>query len=97
MPGNKHAEELNELASRVYEQAAQMIGEWCEKTYRGKKDSEEQQLEDYLEVAERASALLLGNALALTDPAGDEDELRAMGGCILAVADYVRAQEQQPN
>lgn len=97
MNNKKHQQELDELVSRIYEAAADMITDYCEKTYGSDPENTlEQQLDDYINVAQRASSYLLGNALALIDPDQDGELIKESVDRIQAVADYVRAQAQEP-
>ena len=60
----------------------------------------EQQLEDYLFVAEETSAYLLGNALALLDPSSQEAEIESFINDLRKVMQYAAKKmgsEQKPN
>ena len=73
----EHYNELVELSQKIYEQATVKLTEYCAAKYSGiGNDTMEQQLNDYLFVAEETSAYLLGNALALLDADSQEAEIR---------------------
>ena len=62
----KHYNELTELSQEIYDQATDKLTNFCAAKYCGiSNDTTEQQLEDYLFVAEETSSYLLGTALAL--------------------------------
>ena len=72
----KHYNELVLLSQEIYDQASDKLTNYCANKYCGVgNDTTEQQLEDYLFVAEETSAYLLGNALALLDPSSQEGEI----------------------
>ena len=71
----EHHNELILLSQKVYDQATDEITNYCAAKYCGVgNDTTEQQLEDYLFVAEETSAYLLGNAYALLDPVDPSSE-----------------------
>ena len=73
----EHYNELIELSQKIYEQATEKLTNYCAAKYCGiGNDTMEQQLNDYLFVAEETSAYLLGNALALLDADSQEAEIR---------------------
>ena len=73
----KHYNELSLLSQEIYDQASDKLTNYCATKYCGiGNDTMEQQMEDYLFVAEETSAYLLGNALALLDPESQEEEIR---------------------
>ena len=73
----KHYNELVMLSQEIYDQASDKLTNYCANKYCGVgNDTIEQQLEDYLFVAEETSAYLLGNALALLEPEEREAEIR---------------------
>ena len=72
----KHYNELIELSQEIYDQATDKLTNYCSAKYCGiANDTMEQQLQDYLLVAEETSAFLLGNALALLTPESQEKEI----------------------
>ena len=74
----KHYNELVMLSQEIYDQASDKLTNYCANKYCGVgNDTTEQQLEDYLFVAEETSAYLLGNALALLDPSSQEAEIKS--------------------
>ena len=73
----KHYNELVEVSQKIYDQATDTLTNYCAAKYCAVgNDTTEQQLEDYLFVAEETSAFLLGNALALLDPDTQETEIQ---------------------
>ena len=73
----KHYNELIELSQEIYDQATDKLTNYCAAKYCAVgNDTTEQQLEDYLFVAEETSAYLLGNALALLSPDSQEEEIK---------------------
>jgi hypothetical protein len=74
----KHYNELILLSQEIYDQASDKLTNYCANKYCGVgNDTTEQQLEDYLFVAKKTSAYLLGNALALLDPSSQEAEIES--------------------
>lgn len=74
----EHQNELILLSQKVYDQATDEITNYCASKYCGVgNDTTEEQLEDYLFVAEGISSYLLGNAFALLDPASREEEIES--------------------
>lgn len=72
----KHYNELIQLSQDIYEQATDKLTNYCSTKYCGiAHDTMEDQLQDYLFVAEETSAFLLGNALALLTPESREKEI----------------------
>ena len=72
----KHMNELILLSQEIYDQAADRLTNYCAEKYCGvANDTTEQQLEDYLFVAQETCTYLLGNALALLSPDSQEKEI----------------------
>lgn len=72
----KHYNELIQLSQEIYDQATDKLTNYCATKYCGiANDTMEDQLQDYLFVAEETSAFLLGNALALLTPESQEKEI----------------------
>ena len=87
----KHYNELVMLSQEIYDKAADRVTNYCASKYCGiGNDTMEQQLEDYLFVAEETSAYLLGNALALLDPDSQEEEIRTFVAHLRRVMDYAQ-------
>ncbi len=75
----KHYNELVLLTQEICDQATDKLTNFCAGKYCGVgNDTTEQQLEDYLFVSEQTSIYLLGNALALLDPASQEAEIQSV-------------------
>ena len=73
---SEHYNELIELSQKIYDDATDRITNYCSAKYCGVgNDTTEQQMEDYLFVAEETSAYLFGNALALLTPDSQEQEI----------------------
>lgn len=73
----RHYNELVLLSQEIYDSAADRLTNYCAGKYCGVgNDTTEDQLEDYLFVAEETSAYLLGNALALLEPDSREAEIK---------------------
>ena len=71
-----HYNELIELSQKIYENAADSISNYCACKYCGiSNDTTEQQMGDYLLIAQETSAFLLGNALALLTPDSQEKQI----------------------
>ena len=91
----KHYNELIMLSQEIYDQAADRLTNYCSNKYCGiGNDTMEQQLEDYLFVAEETSAYLLGNALALLDGDSQEAEIRTFEENLRRVISYVLARQK---
>ncbi len=73
----KHYNELVLLSQEIYDQASDRLTNYCANKYCGVgNDTTENQLEDYLFIAEETSTYFLGNALALLDPSSQETEIK---------------------
>ena len=73
-----HYNELILLSQQIYDQATDKLTNFCANKYCGvSNDTTEQQMEDYLFVVNETSAYLFGNALALLEPASQEEEIKA--------------------
>ena len=71
-----HFNELIELCQEICDHANDRIANYCAQKYCGVgNDTTEQQLEDYLFVAEETCTYLLGNALALLSRESQEAEI----------------------
>ena len=74
----KHFNELIEVSQEICDHASDKIANYCAQKYCAVgNDTMEQQLNDYLFVAEETSAYLLGNALALLEADSREAEIQA--------------------
>ena len=74
----KHYNELVALSQEIYDGATEKLTNYLTAKYCASgHDTMEQQMEDYLFVAEQAGAYFLGNALALLDPASREAEIES--------------------
>ena len=97
----KHYNELVKLSQKIYDQAADQLTNYCAAKYCAVgNDTTEQQLEDYLFVAEETSAYLLGNALALLSPDSQEAEIQSFINDLRRVISYAAKKlgsEQKPN
>lgn len=97
----QHYNELVMLSQEIYDQASDKLTNYCANKYCGVgNDTTEQQLEDYLFVAEETSAYLLGNALALLDPSSQEAEIKSFVDDLRRVMAYAAKKlgsEQKPN
>ena len=72
----EHYNELIGLSQKIYEYAADTLTNYCSAKYCGVgNDTTEQQLRDYLFIAEESSAFILGNCLALLTPESREKEI----------------------
>ena len=97
----KHYNELVMLSQEIYDQASDKLTNYCANKYCGVgNDTTEQQLEDYLFVAEETSAYLLGNALAILDPSSQEAEIKSFVDDLRRVMAYAAKKlgsDQKPN
>lgn len=72
----KHYNELIGISQNIYQDATDRITNYCAQKYCGiGNDTSEQQMADYLLIAQETSAFLLGNALALLTPESQEKEI----------------------
>ncbi len=91
MMDKKHYNELIMLSQEIYDQAADRLTNFCATKYCGvSNDTTENQMEDYLFVAEETSAYLLGNALALLDPSTQEAEIKTFVENLRRVIGYAQ-------
>ena len=97
----QHYNELVLLSQEIYDQATDKLTNYCASKYCGiSNDTTENQLEDYLFVAEETSAYLLGNALALLDPSSQEAEIKSFVDNLRRVMAYAAKKlgsDQKPN
>ena len=97
----QHYNELVLLSQEIYDQATDRLTNYCASKYCGiSNDTTENQMEDYLFVAEETSAYLLGNALALLDPSSQEAEIKSFVEDLRRVIDYAQKKmgiDQKPN
>ena len=85
----QHYNELVLLSQEIYDQATDRLTNYCASKYCGiSNDTTENQMEDYLFVAEETSAYLLGNALALLDPSSQEAEIKSFEEKLRMVISY---------
>lgn len=72
-----HYNELIALSQEIYDQATEKLSNYIATKYCAVENSTtEQQMEDYLFIAEETSAYFLGNALALLNPDTQEAEIK---------------------
>ena len=97
----QHYNELVLLSQEIYDQATDRLTNYCASKYCGiSDDTTENQMEDYLFVAEETSAYLLGNALALLDPSSQEAEIKSFVDDLRRVMAYAAKKlgsDQKPN
>lgn len=97
----QHYNELVLLSQEIYDQATDRLTNYCASKYCGiSNDTTENQMEDYLFVAEETSAYLLGNALALLDPSSQEAEIKSFVNDLRRVMAYAAKKlgsDQKPN
>ncbi|MBR1643536.1 MAG: hypothetical protein IJ683_14590 [Butyrivibrio sp.] len=97
----KHYNELIELSQEIYDQAADRLNNYCASKYCGVvNDTMENQLEDYLFVAQETSAYFLGNAMALLDPNTLEQEIQTFVDNLRRVISFAQKKmgvDQKPN
>ena len=97
----KHYNELITLSQEIYDQASDRLTNYCAGKYCGVgNDTMENQMEDYLFVAEQTSTYFLGNALALLDPDTQEAEINTFTENLRKVIRYARNKaegNQRPN
>ena len=95
----KHYNELVELSQEIYDQATDRLTNYCANKYCGVgNDTMEQQLQDYLFVAEETSAFFLGNALALLTPESQEAEIKTFTDNLRRVIAHASQKlNQKPN
>ena len=72
-----HFNELIEVTQKICDNANDQIANYCAQKYCAvENDSTEQQLRDYLFIAEEAAAYILGNALALLNTDSQKKEIQ---------------------
>lgn len=86
-----HYNELIALSQEIYDRATETLTNYCAQKYCAVgNDTMEQQLEDYLFVAEETAAYFFGNALALLDPDTQEREIRTFTDNLRKVVRYAQ-------
>lgn len=94
MIDKKHIQELEKVAAEIYDLAAEKISAYINETYgNNTDDTEVQQLQDFLIIADEVSAYLMGNAMALAEPEFDEGNIAELNSHIAQVTDYVRREQ----
>ena len=97
----QHYNELILLSQEIYDQATDKLTNFCANKYCAiSNDTTENQLEDYLFVAEETSTYLLGNALALLSPDSQEEEIKTFTENLRRVMAYAQRKmrnDQKPN
>ncbi len=99
MEAVNHHNELVELSQAIYDNATDKLTNYCAQKYCGVgNNTMEQQLQDYLFVAEETSAFFLGNALALLTPESQEREIELFTQNLRRVIAHVGQKlNQKPN
>jgi len=88
-----HFNELIEVSQEICDHANDRIANYCAQKYCAVDSSAtEQQLKDYLFVAEETSAYILGNALALLDADTREAEIRTFTDNLRKVIRFAQQQ-----
>jgi len=73
----KHFNELIEVSQKICDNANDQIANYCAQKYCAvENDTMEQQLRDYLFIAEETAAYILGNALALLNADSQDKEIQ---------------------
>ena len=86
-----HFNELIEVSQEICDHANDRIANYCSQKYCAVDNSAtEQQLKDYLFVAEETSAYFLGNALALLDESTQEAEIKTFTENLKRVIKYAQ-------
>lgn len=91
----KHYNELILLSQEIYDQINVKLKDYFDKTYAtASGDTTEQQLEDWLFVAEETGAYLLGNVIALMDPESQEEEIKTFEENLRRVLTLVKSKHE---
>ena len=87
----KHFNELIEISQKICDNANDQIANYYAQKYCAvKNDTMEQQLRDYLFIAEETAAYILGNALALLDADTQEAEIKTFTDNLRRVIKYAQ-------
>ena len=87
----KHRNDLIMLSQEIYDQASDRLNNYISSKYCAiGNDTMEEQLEDYLFIAEQTSAYFLGNAMALLDQSSQEAEIQTFVDNLRKVIDYAQ-------
>ncbi len=85
----KHFNELIEVSQGICDHAADSIANYCAQKYCAVEcDSTEQQMRDYLFIAEESAAYILGNSLALLTSESQEKEIDTFVKNLRRVIDF---------
>ena len=91
-----HFNELIEVTQKICDNANDQIANYCAQKYCAvENDSTEQQLRDYLFIAEETAAYILGNALALLNADSQEKEIQTFNENVHRVIKF--AQQKASN
>lgn len=91
----KHQAELNAIAERIYDLAANEIQDYINMTYRKNQGNTlSQQLEDFHVVADTAASYLMGNAMAMVDESCWNNDLKTLNTHVRQIATYVSSSQK---
>ena len=87
----KHFNELIEVSQEICDHANDRVANYCAQKYCAVgNDTTEQQLRDYLFIAEETAAYILGNALAMLDTDTQEAEIQTFNENLRRVIKYAQ-------
>lgn len=87
----KHFNELIEVSQKICDNANDQIANYCAQKYCAvENDTMEQQLRDYLFIAEETAAFILGNALALLNTESQDKEIQTFNENLRRVVKYAQ-------
>ena len=93
-----HFNELINISQEICDHAADRIANYCAQKYCGVgSDTTEQQMKDYLFIAEETSAFILGNSLALLDANSQEKEILTFTENLRKVIRYAQQKAETGN
>lgn len=87
----KHFNELIEVAQKICDHSNEQVANFCAQKYSAAEDdTTEQQLRDYLFIAEESAAYILGNALALLKTDSQEKEIQTFNANLRRVIKFAQ-------
>ncbi len=87
----KHFNELIEVAQKICDHSNDQVANYCAQKYNAtEEDTTEQQLRDYLFIAEESAAYILGNALALLKNDSQEKEIQTFTANLRRVIQFAQ-------
>lgn len=94
----KHLEKIDSEARDIYNYAADKVSAFMQKEHgQSSENTLSDQINDFHLIAERACVYLMGNVLAMLDPAVEEEAMLTLNKHIRSMARTIRNMTPDPN